>query len=347
MIMKNKLSQVMAIVFGGILTAACNASGTNEKDRARQSDSATVKNRAVDTVIAASGLDTTEYNKRMLDMANGDSSGAWPVKAPYPVAGAVLPFNRIIAYYGNLYSKGMGVLGEYPKQEMFQKLKAEVAKWEKADPNTPVLPALHYIAVTAQTAPGASKQYRLRMPFNQIDTILNWSKEIGALTFIDVQVGQSTVQQEIPEFEKYFKLPDFHLGIDPEFSMKNGQVPGSAIGTFNSNDINFVIDYLAKIVRENNIPPKILVIHRFTNDMVTGYKDIKKVPEVQVVIDMDGWGSKDLKTGTYNTYVYNQPVQFTGFKLFYKNDLKGGSTGLFTPTELLQFTPKPMYIQYQ
>lgn len=292
-------------------------------------------------------LDTVDYNKRMVGLANGDSSGKWPVKGVYPVAGAVLPFHRVIAYYGNLFSKGMGILGELPKKEMMAKLKGEVAQWEKADPTTKVLPALHYIAVTAQESPGRDGKYRLRMPFHQIDTILKWSEEMKALTFIDVQVGLSNLETEIPEFEKYFKLPTFHLGIDPEFSMKNGNRPGTVIGSFNADDINFVIDYLARIVRAEKIPPKILVIHRFTNDMVMNYKQIKKVPEVQVVIDMDGWGSKALKAGTYKSFVYNQPVQFSGFKLFYKNDLKKGSTGLFTPAELLRLTPKPIYIQYQ
>ncbi|MBZ4192317.1 hypothetical protein [Niabella beijingensis] len=298
-------------------------------------------------VVPEAVLDTSDYKKRMKDLANGDSSGRWPVKAPLPLPGAIFPFNRVIAYYGNLYSKGMGILGELPKKAMLQKLKNEVGRWEKADPGTPVVPALHYIAVTAQGAPGRDGKYRLRMPFHQIDTVLKWSKEIDALTFIDVQVGQSTLQEEIPRFKKYFKLPGFHLGIDPEFSMKDGATPGTRIGSFNADDINFVIDYLAEIVRDNELPPKILVIHRFTQDMVMGYKDIKKVPEVQVVIDMDGWGGKPLKTGTYNTFVYRQPVQFTGFKLFYKNDLKGGSTGLFTPKELLRFKPRPVYIQYQ
>ena len=32
----------------------------------------------------------------------------WPVQTVYPNAGAILPFNRIVAYYGNLYSKKMG-----------------------------------------------------------------------------------------------------------------------------------------------------------------------------------------------------------------------------------------------
>ncbi|MGJ7029815.1 hypothetical protein [Niabella hirudinis] len=330
---------------------ACTASDSQEKPAAPGPVAVqAVKPDTADTHSGPSAravLDTAAYDRRMKLIANRDSSGRWPVKAPYPLPGAIFPFNRVIAYYGNLFSKGMGILGELPKKEMFRKLKGEVAKWEKADPATPVMPALHYIAVTAQGAPGRDGKYRLRMPFHQIDTILKWSKEIGALTFIDVQVGQSTLQEELPRFEKYFKLPDFHLGIDPEFSMKGGDAPGSKIGTFDAADINYAIDYLAGIVRKNELPPKILVVHRFTNDMVTGYKKIKKVPEVQVVIDMDGWGSKSLKTVTYNAFAYRQPVQFTGFKLFYKNDLKRGSTGLFEPKELLRFTPKPVYIQYQ
>ncbi len=229
---------------------------------------------------------------------------------------------------------------------MLDKLTGEVNKWEKADPQTPVIPALHYIAVTAQGEPGSDGKYRLRMPFQQIDTVISWAKEIKALTFIDVQVGLSTLQDELPRFEKYFALPGFHLGIDPEF-FDGGNKPGSVIGSFNATDINFAIDLLAKIVRENKLPPKILVVHRFTADMVANYKAIKKVPEVQVVIDMDGWGGKELKAGTWRRYIYEQPVQFAGFKIFYRNDLKNGSKGIYTPSELMKFKPIPLYIQYQ
>ena len=81
--------------------------------------------------------------------------------------------------------------------------------------------------------------------------------------------------------------------------------------------------------------------------MVTNYKLIKTVPEVQIVMDMDGWGPKDSKLGSYIKYIYKEPVQFTGFKLFYKNDLWAPSTGMMTPEEILKLTPAPIYIQYQ
>ncbi len=52
-------------------------------------------------------------------------SSPWPVKTEYPLDGAILPFHRIVAYYGNLYSKKMGILGEYEEDEMLAKLKNE------------------------------------------------------------------------------------------------------------------------------------------------------------------------------------------------------------------------------
>jgi hypothetical protein len=292
-------------------------------------------------------LDTAKYDRLLLALNNGDSSGRWPVKLKYPLPGAIFPFNRVVAYYGNLYSKKMGVLGEYPTDEMFARLQAEIKKWEAADSTIPVLPALHYIAVTAQGYPGKGDKYRLRMPFKQIDSVIRMAARINALVFLDIQVGMSTVQDEIPLLEPYLKMPQVHLGIDPEFSMKTGKKPGSVIGTMNDSDINFAIRYLSNLVKANQLPPKILIVHRFTQAMVRNYKNIKPDPQVQVVIDMDGWGAQSRKLTTYHEYVSREPVQFTGFKLFYKNDFREPNSRMMTPAEVLKLKPKPVYIQYQ
>lgn len=281
----------------------------------------------------------------------------WPVKTVYPLDGAILPFKRIIAYYGNFYSTGMGILGQYPEDKVLEKLKTEVEKWNIADPETPVLPAIHYIAVTAQGSRGDDGKYRARMPYDQIDKAIEMAKKVNGIVFLDVQVGLSDVQTEISLLEKYLKMPQVNLGIDPEFSMKTGARPGTIVGTYDAEDVNYVIDYLARLVKENNLPPKILVVHRYTQAMLTNYKMIKTIPEVQIVINMDGWGTKPRKLNTYQQFIYPEPVQFTGFKLFYKNDTVGAgyknpsdlvaSTTLMTPEDLLKLTPRPIYIQYQ
>lgn len=292
-------------------------------------------------------LDTALFDRMNLSLANGDTSGRWPVKAPYPLPGAILPFKRIVSFYGNLYSKQMGILGELPPTEMLNKLKGEVKKWQAADTTRETIPALHYIAVTAQGSPGKAGKYRLRMPFHQIDSVLNMAKRIDAITFVDIQVGLSTLQEEVPELESYLSMPNVHLGIDPEFSMKGGQRPGTVIGTFNAADINYVTGYLADLVKKHNLPPKILIIHRFTQAMVKDYKDIKTRPEVQIVMDMDGWGHQARKINTYQHFIYREPVQFTGFKIFYKNDFREANSRTMTPEEVLRLKPQPIYIQYQ
>jgi hypothetical protein len=287
-----------------------------------------------------------EFDSKLLHITNGDTSGLWPVKTAYPLPGALLPYKRILAFYGNLYSKQMGILGELPPDQMLQKLQEEVKAWQAADTIIEVVPALHYIAVTAQQAPGKGGKHRLRMPFHQIDSILSLAKRINALVFIDIQVGLSTLQQEIPELVNYLKMPHVHLGIDPEFSMKGGHAPGKVVGTFDAADINYAAEYLAKLVKENNLPPKVLVIHRFTRNMVTNTRQIRTRPEVQLVMDMDGWGGPQLKFNTYRQFIYRDPVEFTGFKLFYKNDTKNNNR-LLTPAEVLALKPQPVYIQYQ
>jgi hypothetical protein len=309
-------------------------------------------------------LDKDLYDKKLLALAHrtiatttqATSSTAtstkvikylWPTKTVYPNYGALLPFNRIIAYYGNFYSKQMGVLGEYAPEVMVAKLNAEVERWRQADPSTPVIPAIHYIAAVAQASAGDDGDYLARMPYSEIDKAISLGDQVHGVVFLDIQIGHSTVASEVNALAKYLALPQVHLGIDPEFAMKDGRKPGTVIGTLDAADINQAAQILAKIVRDNNLPPKILIVHRFTEDMVTNYQNIKPLPEVQIIMTMDGWGSPDLKKGTYNTVIYPEPVQFTGFKLFYKNDLRKPSTRMLTPEEILHLTPSPSYIQYQ
>lgn len=326
-----------------------NCGGTSNASKTIAVKKTTINNELSKTVRSdLKPIDTLLYDSLMNKLANGDTTGKWPVKKPvYPLPGAILPFKRIVAFYGNLYSKKMGILGELPPKEMLAKLDGVVATWKKADPETPVQPALHYIAVVAQGSAGKDGKYRNRMPDNQIDSVLTIAKRRNAVVFLDIQVSLSTLQSELPALEKYLKLPQVHLGIDPEFSMKSGDKPGARIGTYDATDINYCSKYLANLVRDNNLPPKVLVVHRFTKKMVTNSKDIQLRPEVQLVMHMDGWGQPELKKGTYRHWIYAEPVQFTGFKLFYKNDIKKAPNRMLTADELLQLKPKPIYIQYQ
>ena len=304
----------------------------------------TVKNAAAAAPTAPAGPkvkylagEDPEYAKRC----------GWPVDCPDPLPGAILPKKRIVAYYGNPLSKRMGALGEYQKDDMIRRLKNEVLKWEKADPAHPVQPALHLIAVVAQGDPGKAGKYRMIMPDKVVNDVYAWAKQAGAIMFIDIQTGHDDIRTVLPRFEWILKNPDVHLGIDPEFNLiKSGKKPGTKIGTYDASDINYTTNYLKDLVRKYNLPPKILTVHRFTRNGVTNSKNIILRPEVQVVMHMDGWGAPWLKRDSYKDYIVQEPVEYTGFKLFYHNDTKKGDP-LMTPQDLLKLNPKPLYVQYQ
>ena len=279
----------------------------------------------------------------------------WPVRTAPPLPGSLLPSHRIVAFYGNPLSKKMGILGELPPDQMLARFDKEIAAWQKADPSHPVTPALHLIAVVAQGAPGRDGKYRLRMTDSLINMVTGWAAKKNAIVFLDVQVGHSTVQEELPRLIPFLKNPKVMLGIDPEFSMKlrdagndgpKKSKPGDRIGTMDASDVNYAISLLSDVVKQNNLPPKVLIVHRFTRKMLTNANQIRLDPRVQVVINMDGWGQPWLKYDSYRAYVEAEPVQFTGFKLFYHNDTKKGDP-ILTPSEVLLLNPKPLYIQYQ
>jgi hypothetical protein len=280
--------------------------------------------------------------KRLFNLPPSDSA-RWPVRTADPLPGSIIPEHRIVAFYGNPLSKKMGILGELPSEQMLSRLDEVATEWAATDSGQKVLPALHLIAIVAQGYPGPARKYRLQMPDSIIQRLASVVEERGWLLFLDMQVGVSTVEDELKVLIPYLKRPYVHLALDPEFAMKDGKRPGTDwMGRMDASEVNHAIDVLAKIVEEEHLPPKVLVVHRFTRNMLTNASQIRLDPRVQVVIDMDGWGTPGSKMGAYRWFVVRHPVQYTGFKLFYRNDKP-----MMTPQQVLELYPKPMYIQYQ
>jgi hypothetical protein len=172
--------------------------------------------------------------------------GTLPVSpaAAQQSAGALLPANRIIAYYGNPLAPVLGRLGEPPPDQMIARLRKTVAYYAEADPSRPIKPALELITPLAQGSPGDDGLYRARMTPDLIEQVAGWAADNDLLLILDVQVGRSTVADEVAPLLPYLKRPNTHLALDPEFAMGPNQVPGDAIGTLDASDVNTAIHTL-------------------------------------------------------------------------------------------------------
>ncbi len=250
--------------------------------------------------------------------------------------------NRLVAYYGHPYVAEMGILGEYDPKEMMAKLKEQAAVYSELDPERPAIPTIEFIASVAQRDPGEDGLYVTQTPKEEIDKYLELAKKNDALLILDVQLGRATVMQEVEILAEYLKEPNVHLAIDTEYSIDEGEIPGQDLGEVDGAEIQEAVEYLDKLVEEENIPDKILMVHQFEAEIVTNKPSIQPTDNVEVVLHADGFGGPDAKAVKYDFLVRQEPIQYGGFKVFYKQD-----TPVLEPEEVLQLDPAPAIVTYQ
>ena len=259
-----------------------------------------------------------------------------------PADGALLPDYRIVTFYGHPHDPAMGIVGEHEIEQLTGMLREEAANYAAADPSRPVIPALELIATVAQRVPGSDGTYILDTDTETLTTYIDYAAEQGMVVILDLQVGRGTVAAEIEKVRDLLARPNVHLAIDPEFAVAEGQIPGEYIGSVTAESITYAQKVLAEISAEHGIPPKLLIVHQFREDMIQGKDQLAPIPGVQLVIDADGYGGPELKTAVYNFLVRDEPVEFAGVKLFYGQDVP-----LMTPQEILALVPAPDVIIYQ
>ncbi|MFM9105092.1 MAG: hypothetical protein ACKOWF_00120 [Chloroflexota bacterium] len=279
-----------------------------------------------------------------------------PSPPPAPVAAAasptaepaaievpgLLPGNRILAFYGHPHDPNMGIVGEYAPEEVFDRLLDLAADYEAADPSRPVIPAFELIATVAQRTPGPDGTFVLVTDTRSLRRYVDYAEAHGAIVILDIQIGRGTVPAEFEKVRSLLERPNVHLAIDPEFAMEEGEIPGETIGSIDASSVRYAQEQLSEIVRANGLPPKLLIVHQFEEDMIRNKMTLGPVPGVQLVIDADGYGKPELKIAVFNFLVRDEPVGFAGLKLFFQQDKP-----LMTPRDVLALTPEPDVIIYQ
>ena len=263
-----------------------------------------------------------------------------------PADGSILPYYRVVAYYGQPHDANMGILGEYATEDDLEGLHAalaeQAAEFELADPTRPIKLAFEVIATVAQGDPMSDGSWLLSTDHPTIQMFIDYAAANDMLVILDVQIGRRGVPDELELIRRYLEYPHVQVALDPEFAMRDGQVPGIDIGQIDAADVRYAQEYLAALTAELGLPPKILIVHQFHYAMIENKDEIAPYPGVQLVLDSDGWGPPELKRETYAVTNTQQPIEFNGIKLFYRQD-----EPLMTPSELIALDPVPDLIIYQ
>lgn len=264
--------------------------------------------------------------------------------APSGLAARQLRFldtHLLVTWYGNPHSARMGILGEASGQARADALRRQANAYAPVTPRK-IVPAYHLVATVAQPTAGRGGHYRRRESRDIIDRLLAEARQHGFALVLDVQLGHAPIGPELEYLQPYLAEPDVHLALDPEFRMQDGEVPGRRIGSMPASDVNAALDFLERLVHAEDIPPKVLIVHQFTLGMLPDKRNIRRSPNVELVLMMDGFGSQDLKRSSYRAVMRQQELDFAGIKMFYRQD-----TNLFTPGQVLALEPLPSVVIYQ
>jgi len=280
--------------------------------------------------------------------ADGETASAVPAaKAPAPRRAqlpgggrTIFPRRRVVAFYGAPQSDRLGILGIGKPEDAARKLARVARSYERK--TRPVLKAFELISTIANAHPGDDGMYRTHQPNETIARYLRAARKARALLLLDVQPGRGDFLSEAQRLKRWLLEPDVGLALDPEWHVREGEVPGQKIGSVTADEVNEVAGYVSNIVVKHDLPEKLFLIHQFTQDMIQDKERVARPPGVAMTMNVDGFGDRPNKISKYEAFTSEATRFHDGFKLFYEED-----TNLMSPGAVLQLRPPPDLVIYE
>ena len=293
--------------------------------------------------------------------ASGPSAAATPTPSASPSpsptptevamaelpGGGTVPFpgRRMVALYGHPTAPVLGMLGEQGPQESVERLQKLVEEYRAAAPGENWIGAFEIITTIASSSAGKDGNYSILSSNERLLPHIEAAEANDIYVVLDLQPGRSTFLEQAKRYEELLKRPTVGLALDPEWRLKPGQKHMVQIGQVTIEEVNEVGAWLAQLVRDHNLPPKVLTLHQFQPRMIIDRERLDTShPEIQYLVHVDGLGSQPAKQGTWLRILEGLPEGvFLGWKNFEHEDIP-----MLTPAQTVeQVSPLPHFISYQ
>ncbi len=272
--------------------------------------------------------------------------GTMAQRAPELPGGGVtcFPHRRMVALYGHPGAPVLGLLGEQGIDGSVRRVNEYVERYSPLVEEQ-VTPSWEIIASVATGAAGDDGNYSKVWEVEKFRPWVDAAKEAGIYVVLDLQPGRSDFLTQAKQYEELLLEPHVGLALDPEWRLGPDERHLVRIGHVEASEVNAVIDWLATLVRENDLPQKVLTLHQFRTSMIRD-RDLVRTdhPEIAVVLHADGQGGQGDKQATWRSLKQDLPEgMWLGWKNFYDED-----SPMLTPEQTIaQVEPTPWFISYQ
>lgn len=300
--------------------------------------------------VVAYGFVSAEKAQKQADNRAADVqlAGEPEVTAPAPIelpfgGRTVLPAYRYVGLYGTPSMPVLGALGKQDVPATIALVQALAAEYQPYSTEK-VIPTLEIIATVASSGPTGNGDYSQEIDAARLEPLITAAKAAGVYVVLDLQPGRVSFLDQAKLYETLLKEPHVGLALDPEWRLKPNQVHLKQIGSVDPAEVNQVSAWLADLVKANNLPQKVFLLHQFKLSMLPARETIDTSrPELGYVIQMDGQGNQNVKLDTWRNITANPPANtFFGWKNFYEKDQPVRS-----PADTMLIEPKPWFVSYQ
>jgi len=256
----------------------------------------------------------------------------------------VFPRYRLVGYAGVTGASALGRLGTGPLDQRVGEIERRAKPYAAG---REILPVVEVITTVVQGSPGRDGKYRVRLADAQIAKYHKAARKHHAVMLLNLQPGRSEFITEAKAFQKWLKEPDVGVALDPEWAMDRGQRPGAVFGHTTGAELDEVARYLSGLVKQYNLPEKVMVYHQVARSVVRKESGLKDHDGVVAIKSVDGLGHPGPKKNTYRIVNKTTPkFVHAGFKLFFTEDRRHGGR-LMTPKEVLALNPRPEYVMFE
>ena len=256
-----------------------------------------------------------------------------------------LPQRRLIALYGHPGTASLGMLGEQPAAQAVARLQRLVSEYQALLPTDQVVGAFEIITTVASASATPDGDYSHETPVAQLLPWVEAAEAAGMFVVLDLQPGRTDFLTQAKRYADLLRRPRVGLALDPEWRLRPGEKHLVRIGQVGVDEVNAVGTWLADLVRDHRLPPKILTLHQFQTRMVTERHRLDTSrPEIQWLVHVDGQGGQGAKQATWEVLRRDLPAGvFLGWKNFEHEDQP-----MLTPAQTVaQVHPTPHFVSYQ
>lgn len=260
--------------------------------------------------------------------------------------GGVAPFpgRMMIALYGHPGAPVLGVMGEQGPQEAAALAKRYAEEYQ-AISDKPVIGCFEIITTIASSSAGSDGNYSILSSMERIMPFVDAAEEHGLYVVLDLQPGMTDFLTQAQRYEEVLKRPHVGLALDPEWRLQPGQRHMTIIGQVHIDEVNATGAWLADLVRQNNLPPKVLVLHQFQTRMIIERERLDTSrDEVQYLMHADGHGNHGMKLETWRVLRQGLPE---GVHLGWKNFIDEDSPMMTVEQTMTMVEPTPDFVSYQ